>query len=545
RAPGDVYNADAGSVITVGADGLRAQDTVDIEAYATLRLHRRDTGTSHEVPLYLWHSALARYTHAFGVDPASGGAATAVEWLPLGSFEPQLVEVTTDKVALDDVKRDSAPLSFYIPGKLGHEIEQAMRYPAGPGGPLAPSQPTVPPPNLSEQDILSLRSFLAGLPNTARGDESAAMAVTDFAICVSIRPVGTATPDRVADDNRRCEPVAVALPPVLPAVVPVPPSGHFEPALPTATRPVLRDTGYDTRFGGKWFSFGLGFGATERMDRSGYRFETYGELPVTVFGGRFDFVRMAFSADLVPDHRGKPAAAENGWQLEIASGGQTLAAVPRSTATPARTYSYARRLPVPEAKREFFIGPVPLIAGAEVTGMVGMRLAVGYTFDSSAAYPTPGYLLGATVTPFANADLTVFAGVGNRLYSAGVEGVLQFFDEQMIFSAGTAIAVRDDGFSSGDVAFEIQQGLAVRNVFKGPQGLINLYAMYSEPRVVSCSWGFARFKCIRFKERKKTYNLWRTPRAFVLDDVLWDNYDDQQRLGVVILQGGEPLYFTQ
>jgi hypothetical protein len=254
---------------------------------------------------------------------------------------------------------------------------------------------------------------------------------------------------------------------------------------------------------------------------------------------------MGFSADLVPDHLGKPAAAESGWQLEIASGGQVLAAVPPSTVTPSTTYSYARRLPVPEAKREFFIGPVPLIAGAEVTGTVGMRLALGYTVGGNAPYPAPAYQLGATVTPFANADLTVFAGVGNRLYSAGVEGVLQFFDEQMIFSAGTAIAVRDDGFSSGDVAFEIQQGLAVRNVFKGPQGLINLYAKYSEPRVVSCSWGFARFKCIRFKERKKTQNLWRSPRAFVLDDMLWDNFDNQQRLGVVILQGGEPLYFTQ
>lgn len=546
RQPGDVYNADASSIITVGADGLQARETVDIEAFATLRLHRRDTGASHEVPLYLWHSALARYTHAFGVDPERGGTSTTVEWLPLGTFEPQLVDTGTDEVALDDVKRDSAPLSFYIPGKLGAEIEQAMRYPAvTSGGPSLPGLPTAPPPNLSEQDILSLRSYLAGLPNTARGDESAAMAVMDFAICVSIRPASTSAPDRLADDNRRCEPVAVVLPPVVSPVVASPPAGDFVPALPTSTRPVVRDTGYQTRFGGKWFSFGLGFGANETMNREGYRFETYGELPVTIFGGSFDFVRMAFSADLAPEHLGKPATAESGWQLEIASGGQTLAAVPLNTASPTTTYSYARRLPVPEAKREFFIGPVPMIAGAEVTGMVGMRLAVGFTFDRTAVYPTPGYLLGASVTPFANADLTVFAGVGNRLYSAGVEGVLQFFDEQMIFTAGTAIAVRDDGFSSGDVAFEIQQGLAVRNVFNGPQGLINLYAKYSEPRVVSCSWGFAKFKCVRFKERKKTYNLWRTPRAFVLDDVLWDNYGDNQRLGVVILQGGEPLYFTQ
>ena len=546
RRPGDVYNADASAIITVGADGLPARGTVDIEAFATLRLHRRDTGTSFEVPLYLWNSALGRYTHAFGVDPGNGGAPTAVEWLPLGAFEPQLVDTRTDEVTLDDVKRDAAMLGFYLPGKLGGEIEQAMRYPVrfSGGGPSLPSLPSLPPPNLSEDDILRLRAYLAELPNTAWGDESAAMAVMDFAVCVDIRTADAATQDLQPDDNRRCAPLSIVLPPVPPAVAPVPPAGGFSPALPTPAGPVVRDTGFRTRHGGRWFSFGLGFGATETMNERGYRFETYGDMPVTLFGSSFPFVGMSFVADLVPDYRGLPSAAASGWQLEISSGNVTLAAVPPSTVSPSRTYSYARRLPVPEAKRDFFIGPVPLTAGAELTGTVGIEVAVGYGITPTSVYPIAGYELGASVRPFANADVTVYAGVGNRLYSAGVEGVLQFFDEQMRFSAGTAIAVANDGHAGGDVAFEIRQGLAVRNTFKGPQGLINLYARYSEPRVVTCSWGFAKFKCIRFREKKAVQNLWRTPRAFVLDDVLWDNYDAQQRLGVVIPADGVPLYFT-
>ncbi len=50
---GDVYNADAGGTITLGADGLDVSETVDIEAFASLRIIRSDNGTSHDVPMYL------------------------------------------------------------------------------------------------------------------------------------------------------------------------------------------------------------------------------------------------------------------------------------------------------------------------------------------------------------------------------------------------------------------------------------------------------------------------------------------------------------
>jgi hypothetical protein len=42
QVPGDVYNADAGGTITVGADGLEVGETVDIEAFANLRITRTD-----------------------------------------------------------------------------------------------------------------------------------------------------------------------------------------------------------------------------------------------------------------------------------------------------------------------------------------------------------------------------------------------------------------------------------------------------------------------------------------------------------------------
>jgi hypothetical protein len=257
-----------------------------------------------------------------------------------------------------------------------------------------------------------------------------------------------------------------------------------------------------------------------------------------------EFTKISLAANLVPDYVGKPASAESGWELEISSFGQVLASVPLGTISVSKTYSYARRLPVPKAEQQFFIGPVPLIASAEVTGTVGITLGFGYTFDEFAAYPTAGYLFGGSITPFANANLSLYAGVGTSLFSVGIFGTLEFFDEQLPFLAGTAIAVKDNGFSSGNVEFVVKQGLEIRNVFKGPQGTIGLYAKYTEPKVVTCNWGFIKGKCIKFKEKKKTYNLWRSPRAFVLDDVLWNNYDNNQQLDVVMLQGGSPLYFT-
>jgi len=65
---GNVHNSDAGGTMTVGADGLAVDETIDLEAFAKLRLMRSDRGTQHDVPLYLWNSEAGRYMNAYGVD---------------------------------------------------------------------------------------------------------------------------------------------------------------------------------------------------------------------------------------------------------------------------------------------------------------------------------------------------------------------------------------------------------------------------------------------------------------------------------------------
>ena len=163
---GNVYNADAGGTITVGADGIDVGETVDIEAFASLRIIRTDNGTSHDVPLYLWNSAKQRYINAYGIDPDTG-VQGEVEWLPMGTFTPLLAEIIGDEAELDDVTRNSEHMDFYFPGKLGFELEQALRYPPQPcTGNCTNSDPlpTVPPPDLTAAAIDELKAFLSGLP---------------------------------------------------------------------------------------------------------------------------------------------------------------------------------------------------------------------------------------------------------------------------------------------------------------------------------------------------------------------------------------------
>jgi hypothetical protein len=82
----NVHNADASATIVVESDGLNENATIDIEAYAVLRLMRSDTGTSHDVPLYLWNSDESRYMNAYG--GSTLGSTSEPEWLPVGKFTP-------------------------------------------------------------------------------------------------------------------------------------------------------------------------------------------------------------------------------------------------------------------------------------------------------------------------------------------------------------------------------------------------------------------------------------------------------------------------
>jgi hypothetical protein len=540
---GNVHNADAGGTITVGADGLAVNETIDIEAFARLRLMRSDTGTSHDVPLYLWNSEQARYINAYGVDPAGTSSGAQEEWLPLGQFTPQLVETAGEDVTLNDIDRNSAHLNFYFPGKLGSELEQAMRYPPQPcTGNCTKSVPlpTIPPPDLTAQAIDELKAFLSNLPfSGTRGDESAGMAVMDFAICVEIRPVDSFVVDLSAEDNELCSALALTLPPIdstPPAPVLV---GGFQPRFSTPSNPLTSGDGFPTKGGGSTFRFGLDFGATATADNRGYIEEMRGAVPVTIFGRKFDFMSTTVRAQMVPDYAGKPATEESGYTVEMRFLGAMLSSVDLPPGSPpAVSISFSKDAPDPELEKEFFVGPVPMVAGASVAGNFGIEYEFVFTVPPEPA----GYTFGNTVSPFVNIEATMFAGVGNRLFSAGVEGVLTLLDERLTLFSGTEIEVLDLGFGTGPAEFVITQGQKITNVFTGPRGALNLFAKYSVPKLVTCSWGFFKGKCIKTRTIKATKNIWRSPALFTLKDVLYEDKDVQ--FDVVVMQGQPPMYFV-
>jgi len=544
EVPGNVHNADAGGTITVGADGLGVSDTINIEAFAKLRLMRSDNGKSHDVPLYLWDydekTNVGHYTYAYGIDPSTGST-TPVEWLPLGQFKPQLAERTGDEVSLDDVDRNSAHMNFYFPGKLGYVLEQELRYPVMPctgNCTLSIPPPTIPPPDLTAAAIDQLKSFLSGLPFSGiQGDESAGMAALSFAVCVDIRSADPSIVDRDAADNEKCSPLTITLPPVA-TTTPPPNLGGYTPQAPytVPSGPLSSGDGYGTKGGGFAFMFGpYDFAATATADNRGYIESVQGGIPITIFGTVFDFMSATVRAQLVPDYNGKPADAETGFTLELRFLNTLLDSFHTGPASsPQVKLVYAKEAPDPPKETQLFVGPVPVIAGASVGGEIGVEYE--FNFDEAPLK------LGNTISPLASIEATLYAGVGTPLFSAGVEGVLTLLEEKLEFFVGTTIDVLHDGFSADPAEFAIIQSETLTNVFTGPQGALNLYAKYSVPVIATCKWGFVKVPCPKVKILKATYNIWRSPALFKLDDVLLDN--PSLLFDVVVLHDGTPHYFV-
>ena len=544
-ATGDVYNADAGGVITIGADGLELNETVDIEAFASLRIMRADNGTSHDVPLYLWHSALQRYTHAYGIDPENRSSVDT-EWLPMGTFTPRLSEITGEEAALDDVLRNAEHMDFYFPGKLGDVLEEQLRFPPQPSTGICANSlppPTIPPPDLTAQAINQLEDFLSGLPfSGVRGDESAGMAVLDFAICVKVRAADPNVVDSKADDNEVCPEIDIFLPP-LPAGTPSYSIGGYVPMGTTPIHPQSSGEGFATKSGNSNFSFNLDFGAGATADDRGYIEEVTAGIPVTVMGTGFDFMRITARAQLVPDYRGKPTSEQSGFSYEIRFLNQVIDALPPTTASV--TVSLVQYSKEVEKDQQLFVGPVPVVVGASAGGSFGIDYNFGYNEDLPPFFGNDDEVLrlGSSIEPFANLEALAFAGVGLKdVFVAGVEGVLTLLDERIVFFVGVDIDVIKNGFDNPnrDVEFIISQRLELSNVFTGPQGHINLFAKYTAPKVSTCKWKFVKFKCIKLGSIKVTKNLYSTPALFRRKDVLLE-YPIEE-IDVVIVDG-QPAYF--
>ena len=545
---GNVYNADAGGTITLGADGLDVGETVDIEAFASLRIIRKDNGTSHDVPLYLWNSEQQRYINAYGVDPDSG-VMGEVEWLPMGTFTPQLAEIIGDEAELDDVTRNSEHMDFYFPGKLGYELEQALRYPPMPctgtcglGGGFPP--PTIPPPDLTAAAIDDLKAFQSGLPfSGVRGDESVSLAALDFAVCVKVRPTDPMVSDSIAEDNEVCPAIDIFLPP-LPPGTPLYNIGSYVPVHSKPSEPLISGDGFATRNNNRHFAFNLDFGAGATADYRGYIEEVTAGIPVRLLGSDFDFLRMTVRAQLVPDYSGKPASEQSGFSFEITFLNQVIDVLPPTTGSV--SISLVQYSKEKEKEQQFFVGPVPMIAGASIGGSFGIDYTFGYGGDDpslfgSGASANPVISVGTSVGPFANLEAGMFAGVGTKVFSVGVEGVVTLLEEKIVYFIGTEIEVIDDGYTSNDVEFMITQLQKLSNIFTGPIGKLNLFAKYTVPKVATCKWKFIKVKCIKLGTIKATKNIYTTPALFRREDILFE--DPFAELDVVIVNGQPPAYF--
>ena len=544
----NVYNADAGGTITIGADGLDVGEAVDIEAFASLRIIRTDIGTTHDVPLYLWNSAEQRYIHAYGINPDSG-VLGEVEWLPMGTFTPQLAEIIGDEAELDDVTRNSEHMDFYFPGKLGFELEQALRFPPQPcTGNCTRNDPppTVPPPDLTADAIDDLKAFLSGLPfSGVRGDESVSLAALDFAVCVKIRAADPTVSDSIAADNEVCPALDIFLPP-LPPGTPLYNIGNYPPRHNTPSEPLTSGDGFATRNNNRHFAFNIDFGAGATADNRGYIEEVTAGIPVTLLGTRFDFLRITGRAQLVPDYLGKPASEQSGFSFEIRFLNQVIHAFPPTTGSV--SVSLVQFSKAVEKEQQFFVGPVPMIAGGSIGGSFGIDYTFGYGGDDpslfgSGASANPVISVGTSIGPFANLEAGMFAGVGTAVFAVGVEGVVTLLEEKIVYFIGTEIEVIEDGFDNvnGDVEFVITQLQKLSNIFTGPIGRINLFAKYTVPTVKTCKWKFIKFKCIKLGTIKATKNIYTTPALFRREDILFE--DPFAELDVVIVSGQPPAYF--
>ena len=541
---GNTHNTDAGATITVTADGLATNETIDIEARATLKAVRTDNNAEIEVPLYLWNTDGGSYIDSY----ATGAYGSSAQWVPVGTYEPQLVnyDTTTEESTLDDVKAHKIELGFYFPGTLAEFIRQALRHPPANNDWNAwanTMKNTARPPDLTQAAMNTAVDFIKGIAGA--GDEFAALANMEISLCVEIQPSNTG--DANASDNKLCKPLDISLPPE-----PVPPPTTPPVTIPSGypmstwtthnlTDPIEIGGFYDGKGGGSVFGYGpLDFGAGISQDYRGYIQEARGVIPITVFGAPYEFMNAVARAQLVPNYAGKPATETTGYKVELSFLGLMLYSKDEASSR-TDTISFSKEAPDPEKEQQYFVGPVPVVAGASVTGNIGIEFEYGFSNDDGVHGPLN---FGSTVTPFANVEASMHAGVGTVVFSAGVKGVLTLLDERLpLFVGGTYLTVHDDGFSSGNVDFEVNQGATLSNVFTGPQGTLYLYAKYSKPKLVTCTWPFGiKGKCLVIKSVEVTKDIWRSPALFKLNDILLEFPANE--FEVVIINGQEPTYYT-
>jgi hypothetical protein len=553
-AAGNVHNSDAGATVQIGTEGLAVGTQIDLQAFASLRLTRSDRGTSHVVPLYLWNSDAGRYNNAFGVDPAAPpsfdpfGPSPAVvgvaEWLPIGQGLPRLVRQVADEVTIDDVDRRFVHLDFYFPGKLADELRIALRHLN-----VLFSDPYLPPPDLSPRDISDFRSFLFGLPVSSDPskpfDEGPAMAVMGFEICVQVRPADPAVVDRFPADNELCTPIAIKLP-AEPPPIPVPQIPiAFTPQFSKPAAPVFFNGGYQSRWDGKAFGYGLDFGASSSADHRGLIVESRGSIPVAIFGNTIgDLMNVVARGQALPDYSGKPTGQSPGFTLQLRFADQMLLSVDKdpiaTVSVPFISFSKEKKFPEPTlqlvpgqvtCKLRFMVGPVALCLESFVNANIGVGSEVGFLPNG----------FNASIGPSAHLEAGASAFAAVPFFDVGVRGVVTLVEEKFGVTSAATLNVADAGLTSGIAEIVITPSLEIANEITGASGKVEGFAKYEVPSFRKCSWGFFTGLCPTTRSIETKVTIKDFGQAFKKKDVLFKRATE---IDVVVVPGVAPAYYS-
>ena len=551
-------NSDAGGTLTLGAQG--AEEPVDVEAFAYLRLTRSDLGGeppgpgplfkhtdpdvgSHHVPLYLWNSDEDRYMNAYGVDPVLGNTGVE-EWLPIGQIEPQMIEENGDVAISNDVDRRSVHLDIYFPGRLARELEVSVRHLL-----VFLSDPLEPPPDLSTEEIEALKRFLANLPFSTDPedpfDEGPALAVLSAAICVEIRPsVSSLVEDRFADDNEICTPVEFDLPPLpppRPEPIPLPPPDIFEPIYPRPADLVLFNQNYRDNWGGSNFGVGVNFNAFSQVDINGFVAQASGTVPVRLFGVPVNFMDAEGRLQLLPEFAGAPANQTSGLALKLSFAGQQI--FNRFEPLPNVTFSGAL-IPPPvfsqekKASKTFYPGGVPVTVEGFVRGQIGAI----YTLDfQSTTFPVKTSLsLSADTFARLDAGAKALVGIGNFI-SFGAVGDLVLLRESYKVTTGAELAILHNGFEpNGIVEIEFKPRLNIVNDITGVSGTVFVYAEFPVPSGIKFC-GYFKIPCgLRYRNIRENFVLDRFTAYRRMDTLL----NETTSIDVVRLADGTVGYYA-
>lgn len=512
-----VVNSDAGGTVSLGVNG--AGVPIEAEVFATLRLQRSDSGAAMDVPLYLWHTDEERYINAYGIDPENG-LATEAEWLPvgpLGRLEGEGGDGTST-VSLSEFDPRSAHLDFYFPGRLADELEIALRdLPVAFG-------PVVPPPDLSSEDVTALRSFLfRATPENLNSS-----------LCVSVRPADRDIQEDETGDNQSCAPLALILPPI-PVIPPPPVIPPEPPENPTPTNPLFFQTGFDSRWGGSFFGFGIDFSATGSADDRGVIFSVMGALPVDVFGLEVDFMAAEARAQVLPlsDRDNPPPGQEPGFSLELEHLNLTLAliTVDSGAVGPLQLF-FTKEFKKSEPPKIITVGPIPVKLTSSITGNIGAE----YTILFGAA---AGGGIALETAPFVNVEAGVAAAVTIGIADVGVEGVVTLVEEKFRLIGGASINVLDDRHSDGSSEIVYVPRMQAINELTGARGSLGVFVSVEVPTVKTCKWKFIKVPCPGLKTIKYPYTLAQWS-AFEKTDTL---FDEQQLISVVTLPNGSVGYY--